>query len=176
MANAAPRWEFCGDEQPHERHEFIRGARRYDCPGAPTLESRIAEGAEFPDVPVRPGPSAAQPSRPSELSVCRCGAPLIATFHWRSKEWVCLECGRLYAFLNTPSAETTDELWARYEALLAEWKEHAPKLLTPGAKHEDCEKCWGPDADSQHIDHATAAERAAHEEATSWLLTRTGRA
>lgn len=54
----ATRWEFCGDEQPHERHEFLIGMQRHDCPGAPTLESRIASGAETPDVPVRPSSGA----------------------------------------------------------------------------------------------------------------------
>ena len=27
--------EFCGDEQAHERHEYLRGARRFECAGSP---------------------------------------------------------------------------------------------------------------------------------------------
>jgi len=114
--------------------------------------------------------------RPERLLVCHCGAPLIATFHWRVQEWVCIECGSLYEFFGPNSVTTTDLHWERYLALLAEWEENAgPKLLTPGARHEGCEKCWG-DGSEAHEKHATAEERAAHEEATAWLLTRTGRA
>lgn len=117
--------------------------------------------------------SAATAQRPETLATCGyCGAPLIATFHWRGKEWVCIECGRLYEFFGTASKRTTDKLWARYEALLAEWRENAgPKLLTPGARHEGCEKCWGHDSED-HDRHATDGERAAHEEATAWLKAR----
>jgi hypothetical protein len=107
------------------------------------------------------------------MAVCTCGAPLIGTFHWRAKEWACIECGRLYGFLDCDSAETTDALWQRYEDLHGEWMEHAgPKLLTPGAKHRDCPKCWG-EGGEDHDRHATDGERAAHEEAVAWLQART---
>lgn len=35
MSNAAndPRWVWCGEHEPHGRHEWLRGARRMDCPG-----------------------------------------------------------------------------------------------------------------------------------------------
>lgn len=29
---------ICGDTQPHERHEYLRGARRCDCPGIEAVE------------------------------------------------------------------------------------------------------------------------------------------
>ena len=122
-----------------------------------------------------PSEPTAAATRPDHLSVCSCGAPLIGTFHWRGKEWICLECGLLYEFFGCPSAETTDKLWERFEALRGEWDEWAQKLLTPGAKHEDCPKCWGKDADRQHIDHATAVEKADDAAATAWLLVRTHR-
>lgn len=112
--------------------------------------------------------------RPATLAVCFCGAPLISTFHWRKKEWACIECGRLYEFFDSfERRKTTDKLWARYEALLAEWMEHAgPKLLTPGARHDGCPKCWGTGSEAHNL-HATDEERAAHEEAIAWLRART---
>ena len=106
------------------------------------------------------------------MSVCHCGAPLIPTFHWRGKEWVCLECGSLYTFFGPRPIPTTDELWTRYEALLAEWEENAgSKLLTAGARRDGCSKCWG-DGSEEHRGHATAEELAAHGEATAWLVER----
>lgn len=41
--NAATRQEFCGDEQPHERHEWIDGMIRRDCPGAPDHADALAD-------------------------------------------------------------------------------------------------------------------------------------
>jgi hypothetical protein len=121
------------------------------------------------------GAAPAESDRPERLSVCACGAPLIPTFHWRGKEFVCIECGRLYEFFGPQVVKTTDARWVRYEALLAEWMEHAgPKLLTPGARHEGCEKCWGNGSEN-HVRHATDQEKADHGAALAWLIARTRR-
>lgn len=146
------------------RHTFAVGCSRNSSRGARLSQRRR------PNVAGNTHDAASL--RPATLAVCACGAPLIGTFHWRGHEWYCIECGRRHTFFGCPSAPTTDALWARYEALRAEWDEHAgPKLLTMGARHEGCPKCWG-DGSEDHERHATDEERAAHEEATAWLKAR----
>ena len=33
--------DHCGDEAPHERHEWLAGVRRLDCPGTPLAELEL---------------------------------------------------------------------------------------------------------------------------------------
>lgn len=107
------------------------------------------------------------------LAVCRSdGAPLVSTFAFRGYEFICLECGRKYGWLDPEAVEATPELNERHEALRAEWVEHAgAKLLTSGSRHRDCEKCAGGEF---HLDHATPEEHEAHDRALAWLAERTG--
>lgn len=121
-------------------------------------------------------PVQSAPTMSERLSVCACGAPLIPTFHWRGKEWFCLECGRLYEFFGPSVVSTTPRRWARYEALLAEWEQNAgPKLLTPGARYDGCDKCWGNGGEA-HEQHATEQEKTDHAAAKAWLIARSRRA
>ena len=111
---------------------------------------------------------------PAPVACCpRCEepTPLIATMAFSGAEFYCLECGGRFGFLSPRGVEPTPELVARSEALTAEWDEHAGrKLLTSGAWHRDCEAC-APRREP-HTDHATDAEKDAHDEAMVWLAER----
>lgn len=109
------------------------------------------------------------------MATCpRDGAPLIATLVFRKAEFYCLECGARLGFLSPRAAEPTPELNARYEALQAEWDEHAGSKLNVGQWWlERCEQC--KPGGEYHAEHATDEERAAHEAALTWLRERAGR-
>ena|SRR5438105_3982592 len=106
------------------------------------------------------------------MAVCpRDGAPLIPTMVFRGAEFYCLDCGARLGYLSPTPAEATPELEARYDALKAEWDEHAgQKLLTDGAWLDACEKCRP--GGEPHSAHATSDERAAHDNAIRWLRDR----
>ena len=109
--------------------------------------------------------------RPVRYSVCACGAPLVSTFAWPQKEWVCLECGRLYKFFGGYVEEATDELYERWVALDREWGERfAPRLLTRGGLRNDCDRCGSRQGD--HLSHATPEEIAADKSARTELAER----
>jgi hypothetical protein len=102
-----------------------------------------------------------------------CGAPLISTLAFTGFEFVCLECGKPCTFFGARPGDPSPELTARYEGLRAEWDEHvAGKLLSPGARHRDCETC--STKRESHITHATDEEMAAHEGAVRWFEQRAG--
>lgn len=109
------------------------------------------------------------------MGMCpRCDTPVISTMAWRSYEFYCLECGAHLGFLSPRAAESTPELIARYDALKAEWDEHAGgKLITQGGWLQECSVC-APRGET-HEAHATAEEIAAHEEALAWLRERAAR-
>lgn len=100
--------------------------------------------------------------------------PLVSTFHWRGKEFVCLKCGRLYAWLDPVAKNETPKRIERMEARKAEWVEHASDLITVGSRLTSCERC--SELHEDHNLHATEEEWAAHKAAQEWLLARTGRA
>jgi hypothetical protein len=106
----------------------------------------------------------------SRMAMCRgCGAPLISTFTFSGYEFYCLECGKRETFFGPKGATPTPELDARYEALKAEWDEHAgAKLLPVGARLADCEQCRDGEG-YDHRQHATEDELAAHVAAIEWL-------
>jgi hypothetical protein len=109
----------------------------------------------------------------TRIATCRCGAPLVCTFHWRGHEFYCLDCGSLYDFLSPIGVEETPETLARMRAYLAEWDEHAgARLVTPRSWREDCPRCRDPETGQMlecHDQHATEEEWSAHREATAWL-------
>lgn len=107
-----------------------------------------------------------------DMATCtRCAAPLISTMAFCKYEFYCLECGTHLGFLSPIGQPGTPELTARYEALKAEWDEHAgAKLLTDDGWHADCTLCER--RGEPHSAHATAEERAAHQAAVAWLAER----
>lgn len=111
-----------------------------------------------------------------KTAMCRVceNEPLLCTFHWRRKEFICLGCGRLYEWLEPKPAESTPEILAMSEARDKEWKENTQELLTSSAWHTGCETC-ADGSGPAHIQHATPEEIAAHEKAAAWVLGRTGR-
>jgi len=109
------------------------------------------------------------PNDPRPIAVCpNCGAPLIATFHFAGAEWYCLDCGLACGMFSAVSTAPTPELVARMRSSEAEWMTNAgPRLLTPGAIHAGCHKCF---ADSEaHLLHASPLERAEHSRAKAWI-------
>ena len=60
--------------------------------------------------------------KPAPMATCpACGEPLIATFKFRGKEFVCVECHKLWGFVDPTPVESTPELDARYQELKAKW-------------------------------------------------------
>jgi hypothetical protein len=110
----------------------------------------------------------------AQLAVCPgCGAPLIPTMTFPGAEFYCLECGRKLGMFSPDGVDETPERMARYEALKAEWDEHAEgKLLIPRSWKDGCPNCQLGNVQRFHVDHATDAERAAHEAAMEWLRER----
>lgn len=110
----------------------------------------------------------------SKIAICpACTAPLVSTFHWRKKEFYCLDCGRLWDWLQPFNQDETPDNLARMEAYIAEWCEHAgARLVTVGAWREDCPLCKDPATGrmlDSHDHHATPEEWAAHGEAIDWI-------
>ena len=107
----------------------------------------------------------------TKVAMCVCGSPLIMTFHWRAREFYCIDCGRLYDFFGPEAVEETPELLEKMEQYQEEWRENAgSKLLTFGAFHEGCEKCKG--MKEEHMRHASPAELEANKEAVAWIESR----
>lgn len=107
-----------------------------------------------------------------QIDVCACGAPVIFTFAFRGREFICLDCGRTYEFFGPEKVDSTPELAERHAALKAEWVENAgAQLLCDGGYHADCAKCEsrrrGP-----HRAHATDQEIADDIAAREWLSER----
>lgn len=112
-------------------------------------------------------------TRPGTIAVCACGTPLIGTFVFPQKEFLCLECGNLYAWLMEDRAPFTDELAKRQEELREEWAGLAKNMIFKETRHVGCDKC---DKGQDHELHATAAERRASDRAWSEFHKRVGRA
>lgn len=110
--------------------------------------------------------------KPQYISVCHCGAPLVGTFLFRGKEWICLECGNLYEFFGPDRKPYTDELAETQAALRDEFISIAKDMIVPDSRHEGCAKCKkGED----HDVHATPEERRRSDRAWSELHKRVGR-
>lgn len=107
----------------------------------------------------------------SRVAMCReCDEPLVCTFAFTAKEFVCVKCGRLYDWLEPDAADETPELLARVAEVKAEWQPIGEALIGNGVKLRDCEMC--SNGGGQHRDHATTEELVAHDEALAWLVNR----
>jgi len=63
-----------------------------------------------------------QQGKPAPMATCpHCREPLIGTFQFRGKEFICMGCRRLWGFVEPIPAEATPELEARYLELKAKW-------------------------------------------------------
>lgn len=101
--------------------------------------------------------------------------PLISTFAFYKKEFICLRCGSLYEWMQPKAADETPELLTKMKDRETEWEDNVGKfLLTIGAKHTDCELCMTGD-DYSHKDHATDEEKEADIKAREWIKQRTER-
>ena len=60
--------------------------------------------------------------KPAPMATCpSCGEPLIMTFKFPGKEFICVECRRLWGFVEPTPVEKTPELETRYQELKAKW-------------------------------------------------------
>lgn len=56
------------------------------------------------------------------MAMCHdCPEPLVSTFEFKYKEFLCMSCRRLYEFLSPRAAESTPELEARQKVLQAQY-------------------------------------------------------
>ena len=108
---------------------------------------------------------------PTTIAVCSCGAPLVMTFVFPYKEFICLEDGRLYEFLDPDRVNVTEELWTRFVELEAEFREIMRDAIVKDSRHEGCDKCRRED----HHLHATPEQQRASDAAFSALHKRVGR-
>lgn len=51
-----------------------------------------------------------------------CGEPLVGTLKFRGKEFICVECRRLWGFVEPTPKDATPELLERLAELKAKWK------------------------------------------------------
>jgi rubrerythrin len=103
-----------------------------------------------------------------------CSAPVISTFVFPKKEWICLECGWLGEFLQPRHTPPTAELEGRLTALDAEWANHAGDFLVSGSRLRSCPRCSAGE-DYDHPAHATDEERERDSAVRAWLVERTSR-
>lgn len=97
-----------------------------------------------------------------KVAMCSCGEPLVMTFVYPGKEFVCVVCRRTYTFFGPiAAAAETPELLSRSETRKSEWHALTNGLLPRTAYLRDCERCH-PD---YHYEHATSEELAADESA-----------
>jgi hypothetical protein len=131
----------------------------------------MTENVDIRDSPgLEPGPSDSvvaadpEPAKP-EPPVATCpndGDPLVMTFVFSGFEFICLECGRLYGFLEPTPAPATPQLLDRMEQRKAEFRPLAAAILTAGMYRKDCELCT---AGEEHAQHVTEDEIRASEDA-----------
>lgn len=107
---------------------------------------------------------------PTTIAVCSCGEPLVMTFLFPYKEWICLEDGRLYEFLAPNRVDVTADLWNRSLELENEFKEIMRDAIPKDSRKAGCEKCHRED----HLAHATVEERRSSDAAFSALHKRVG--
>ena len=60
--------------------------------------------------------------RPPVATCPSCGEPLVMTLKFRGKEFICVECGRTWGFVEPTPKEETPELLDRLAELNAKWK------------------------------------------------------
>lgn len=109
-----------------------------------------------------------------KIAMCyTCKEPLVFTFFFSKKEFICLSCGRLYEFFGPMSAEPTPELEGKLESLNEEWRQdYAPYLLSGGVMLKECETC--SEKYEPHLEHAAEEEKTKHAETIEKLRERTG--
>jgi hypothetical protein len=98
-------------------------------------------------------------------TVCK-NEPLVCTFVFKKKEFICLGCGRTFEFFGPASADETPELLEKMHSREKAWKELSNGYMPVGmVRVDDCEECKQPGRDYSHKDHATEKELEAHEAA-----------
>lgn len=60
---------------------------------------------------------------PAPIAMCpSCNEPLIMTFQFPGKEFICVCCRKLWEFIDPTPAEATPERIARHQVLKAKWE------------------------------------------------------
>ena len=109
--------------------------------------------------------------KPKTLAWClHCNQPLVFTFIVPRHEWYCLTCGGAWAFFAESTVNATEKRIAKAKAVKERFVKLADGLIVSHSKHEDCERCFGPQSEgTYHRDHATAEELAASDAALAAL-------
>ena len=64
--------------------------------------------------------------KPAPMATCpSCKEPLVMTFKFPGKEFICVKCRKLWGFLDPTPAEATPELIARHDELEVRWRKEA---------------------------------------------------
>lgn len=98
-----------------------------------------------------------------QISVCRCGAPLVYTFAFSGAEYFCVECGRKYGMFDAEQEDATPEIKKRLKRNEKRWVTMRKGLLSGGAMLRDCDTC--SQNNEPHLSHATELEKTAHTKA-----------
>lgn len=96
--------------------------------------------------------------------------PLVMTFAFRGKEFICMSCGSRYTYFGPKPAGETPELDARHDVLKAQWEELSDGLISSGAMYESCATCKA--SHQIHLAHATPEEVIAHNSALQRIRAR----
>lgn len=104
-----------------------------------------------------------------KIAMCACGEPLVSTFVFYKKEFVCVRCGRTYEFFGPTGADETPKRLERMEENEELWNGIIDGYLTTGmVRFDDCELCR-TSGDYSHKDHATEEELEKHARAEQRL-------
>lgn len=105
----------------------------------------------------------------TKIAMCACGEPLVCTFHFYKKEFVCVRCGRTYEFFGPTGADETPERIERMEENEKLWNEIEEGYLVKGMIRRECELC-STSGDYSHKDHASKEDLEKHEAAEKRLV------
>ena len=90
------------------------------------------------------------------ISVCpKCSHPVIFTFLFQSREWFCLKCKWVGAFLESDHVTKTPALQSQLDADKAFFAEHAQHIWHGGSFKDGCDRCHP----KYHCDHLTDEEK-----------------
>ena len=100
-----------------------------------------------------------------EINVCSCGSPLVYTFAFAYKEYLCLECGNTYGMMGVDSVEATPELKHKQKLYKKLWNIiYGSGGFLPRSRYakRKCKKCTG----DNHHEHLSDTEVMKNEIAT----------
>lgn len=96
------------------------------------------------------------------IALCpTCRVPLVWTLQYRGSEWICIDCGGLYGFLDVDDIAATELLIEKLAASTRLFDDAAHGLIGGGMYRADCNVCSGGQRGS-HVQHANETEMRSH--------------